>query len=98
VNRELEQYEQRVEFCAPEDAMLHFSWARTPEEMQLKVASWSHHDGLKSWIFYHLYWKGAPYLWRWMRDFHPFARGLWPALRARDYSASIARSPLVPSL
>lgn len=98
VRRPAEPDERRVEFCNTEDAILHFSWARTPEEMRLKVASWSHHDGLKSWMFYHLYWKGAPYLWRWMRDFHPFARGLWPALRARDYSALIAPRNLVPTL
>ena len=81
VQRAAEPNEVRVEWCGEEDAILHFSWVRTPAEIRSKIASWGHYDGFKSWLFYHLYWKSAPRFWRWQRDFHPFARGLWPALR-----------------
>lgn len=62
-------------------AILHQSWARSPESIRSKIASWGHNEGLRSQIFYYLRWRPAPYLWRVMRDFHPFARGLWPALK-----------------
>ena len=73
--------EFRRENLTIDDAILHFSWARSAEDIRAKVASWSHNEGLKSWIFYHLWWKSAPYLWPWMRNFHPFVRGLWPRLK-----------------
>lgn len=91
VSRDLEPNERRLAFCQSEDAILHFSWARSPQQMRRKVASWGHYS-LKAWVFYALHWRSAPYIWRWLRDFHPFARGLWPALRAQDYS-SILRQP-----
>ncbi len=81
VSRPPEPNEHRLENCRDEEAILHFSWVRTPAEIRSKIASWGHNDGIKSWLFYHLYWKSAPRLWRWLHDFHPFARGLWPALR-----------------
>lgn len=80
-NRPAETNEHRVNFCRPEEAIVHFSWVRTPAEVRSKIASWGHSDGWKTWFFYQLYWKSAPRFWRWYRDFHPFARGLWPALR-----------------
>jgi hypothetical protein len=76
-----ENGEHRVPICESRDAILHFSWARSQADVRNKVASWGHNEGLKSWLFYHVYWKTAPLTWRWMRDFHPFARGLWPALK-----------------
>ncbi|MGA3171000.1 MAG: hypothetical protein ABSE62_08275, partial [Chthoniobacteraceae bacterium] len=81
VRRRPEPDEMRVDCCREEEAILHFSWVRTPAEIRAKIASWGHNEGMKSWLFYHLYWKSAPRLWRWLHDFHPFARGLWPALR-----------------
>jgi hypothetical protein len=81
VSRPTEPGEYRVEFCEADEAIVHFSWVRTPAEIRSKIASWGHFDGWRSWRFYHVYWKSAPLLWRWFTDFHPFARGLWPALR-----------------
>jgi len=81
VARQLESNEERIDFCQDHEAILHFSWVRTPAEIRSKIASWGHNDGLRSLLFYHLRWRCAPYLWRWQRDFHPFAHGLWPALR-----------------
>jgi glycosyltransferase involved in cell wall biosynthesis len=90
VRRRPEPNEFRVDCCKETDAILHFSWVRTPAEIRSKIASWGHNEGWKSWLFYHVYWKSAPTLWRWLRDFHPFARGLWPALRpVRDQMALV---------
>jgi len=86
VSRPTEPGEQRLEFCAEDEAIVHFSWVRTPAEIRCKIASWGHADGWRSWRFYHLYWKSAPHLWRWFSDFHPFSRGLWPALRPAHLS------------
>ncbi len=73
--------ETRVVLENATSAILHRSWARSPESVRSKIASWGHNEGLRSQIFYYLRWLPAPYLWRITRDFHPFARGLWPALK-----------------
>jgi hypothetical protein len=80
-NRPAEANEHRVTFCSDAEAIAHFSWVRTPAEVRSKIASWGHSEGWKTWFFYQLYWRSAPRFWRWHRDFHPFARGLWKALR-----------------
>jgi len=81
VNRPAEEREHRVDFCESGDAILHFSWARTPEQIRNKIASWGHNDGLKTWFYYYAVWKPSPFSWHWLRDFHPGARGVWPALK-----------------
>jgi hypothetical protein len=81
ISRPTEPGEHRLEFCEPDEAIVHLSWVRTPAEIRSKIASWGHYEGWRSWRFYHVTWKSAPRVWRWLRDFHPFARGLWPALR-----------------
>jgi len=73
--------EVRATLLQDTDAILHYSWARSPSAVRTKVASWGHHQGWRSWLFYVRYWAPAPWIWRHMRDFHPFARGLWPALK-----------------
>ena len=79
--RAAESNEHRLACCTDAEAIAHFSWVRTPAEVRSKIASWGHHEGWKTWLFYQLYWRSAPRFWRLHRDFHPFARGLWPALR-----------------
>jgi hypothetical protein len=81
VNRPAEPHEHRVDFCESSDAILHFSWARTPGQIRTKIASWGHNDGLKTWFYYYAVWKPSPISWHFLRDFHPGARGLWPALK-----------------
>lgn len=76
--------ETRAEMLAPEDAILHYSWAGSSERIRSKVSSWGHSSGRRSQAFYRLRWRPAPYVWRVMRDFHPFADGLWPALKISD--------------
>lgn len=66
---------------APSDAILHNSWGRDPKTIRRKIASWSHNQGWRTQMFYLTKWKPAPLLWPIMRDLHPFARGLWPALK-----------------
>jgi hypothetical protein len=87
VAREPETGELRRLELSPEQAILHYSWAGPSSRVRRKLGSWGHSGGLRSLAFYHLRWKPAPLLWPRMRDFHPFARGLWPALKvshARD--------------
>ena len=81
VRQTMSEGEHRVELSDGADAILHRSWARSSDSVHSKIASWGHNEGLRSWMFYYLRWKPAPYLWRITRDFHPFARGLWPALK-----------------
>lgn len=87
VAREPEPGEVRVALLDPDQAILHYSWAGPSSRVRRKVGSWGHNSGARSLAFYHLRWRPAPLVWRRMHDFHPFARGLWPALKvshARD--------------
>ncbi len=79
--RPTEQNESRQQLLTGADAILHFSWVRSASALRGKIASWGHSQGWRSWLFYYRYWLPAPRLWRTMHDFHPFARGLWPALK-----------------
>lgn len=81
VSRPAEEGETRVEIPKLDSAILHNSWARTPKNLRSKLASWGHGGTLRMSLYYLLCWRLAPYRWRWLRDFHPFARGLWPRLR-----------------
>jgi hypothetical protein len=83
VSRPLEAGEHRVEFLDHEDAILHNSWARDPAATRQKMASWGHSTGSRFNTYYWFRWWPSPWLWRLQRDLHPFARGLWPALRPR---------------
>lgn len=73
--------EIRLEAVSAADAIIHNSWARSAQSVRSKVASWSHNEGARSWFYYYGCWLPSPLLWRVMRDFHPFSRGLWPALK-----------------
>lgn len=84
--------EQRLECLEPGDAVVHNSWARTPESIRRKIGSWGHSAGYRSWLFYYTSWRPAARLWPLMRDFHPFARGLWPRLKpCTSLPSAIAR-------
>jgi len=76
--------ETRAELLTPEEAILHYSWAGSSERVRSKISSWGHSSGWRSQAFYGLRWCPAPHVWRLMRDFHPFSRGLWPALKISD--------------
>ncbi|SDB79869.1 hypothetical protein GA0111570_101140 [Raineyella antarctica] len=72
--------EVRVARLGPEQAILHNSWGREPGMIRQKIRTWGHASGIKGQLYYWLQWFPAPITWRWMRDIHPFARGLWPRL------------------
>lgn len=77
--------EVRLEALSHSDAIVHNSWGREPSAVHRKIRTWGHAAGLKGEIYYWSKWWLAPALWPVMRNFHPFARGLWPRLtRTRD--------------
>lgn len=80
VHREPEEGEVRRVLLDPDQAIWHNSWARPPRSVRRKIASWGHHEGWRSRLYYWLYWLPAPLLWRAQRDVHPFDRDLWPRL------------------
>jgi hypothetical protein len=75
--------EERWEALEPEQAVIHNSWARSPREILQKTRSWGHASGWRGRLYYAAVWLPAPLTWRWARDIHPFARGLWPRLERR---------------
>jgi hypothetical protein len=80
VRRNPEHGEVRVTAIAPEEAILHNSWARTPRAIRTKIGSWGHANDAAYGGYYWTVWWPAPVTWRLLRDFHPFSRGLWPRL------------------
>jgi hypothetical protein len=81
VTRPAEDNETRLALLDPQQAIVHYSWAGSRARIRSKVDSWGHSDGWRTRAFYLLRWQPAPLLWRTMRDFHPFAGELWPALK-----------------
>jgi hypothetical protein len=81
VARPAAENETRLELLGPQQAILHYSWAGSRARIRSKVDSWGHTDGWHTRAYYLLRWRPAPLLWRTMRDFHPFAGELWPALK-----------------
>jgi hypothetical protein len=76
--------ETRVEGLTMEQAIIHNSWAKSPREVWRKTRSWGHAAGLRGTVYFLTRWLPAPLTWRRMRDFHPFARGLWSRLAPVD--------------
>jgi hypothetical protein len=83
--------EHRENLLQSSEAILHNSWARSSASIRSKIGSWSHNEGWKSWAYYYCRWLPARFAWELLRDFHPFERGLWPALKV---STSVPRSLL----
>lgn len=73
----------------PAAAIIHNSWARSPRQVWSKVTGWGHASGARGVGYFLAVWLPAPVTWRLLRNFHPFARGLWPRL---------ARLPLTPDV
>lgn len=90
VARDLDPGEVRVELLEHEDAIIHNSWARDTASIRQKMASWGHSTGSGFSPYYWFRWWPSPILWRLQRDLHPFARGLWPALRPRPGTGLLA--------
>jgi hypothetical protein len=81
--------EHRAFVITPADAIWHNSWARSPKQVRRKVATWGHNQGLRSHVYFVVTWLPSPMTWRRLRNFHPFASGLWPRL------APVSRLPFV---
>lgn len=80
IARAAEPDEVREVLLTDGDAIVHNSWARAARSVHRKVRSWGHGGSLRAALYYWLVWLPTPFLWRIMRDIHPFARGLWPRL------------------
>lgn len=78
--REPSSLESRETLLQLSDAIVHNSWARTPRDLRRKLASWSH-SSVRAWLYYFTRWLPSKWMWRWMRNLHPFFGGVWPALR-----------------
>lgn len=61
-------------------AVVHNSWARDPRAVRRKLASWGHHGGRRTRVYFALCWLPSTVTWRLLRDFHPLFRPLWPRL------------------
>ena len=83
VTRPAGENETLMELLQPEDAILHNSWARAPQDVWRKVTSSGHARDYGLVRYYVTRWWPAPALWRVQRDLHPFSGGLWPALARR---------------
>jgi len=81
VSRPPEVDEVRAEMLVHAEVILHNSWGREPAEVRRKIRTWGHAAGLRGEWYYWTTWRASPMTWPWVRDFHPFAHGLWPRLR-----------------
>ncbi|PWJ26131.1 hypothetical protein ATK17_2275 [Branchiibius hedensis] len=81
--------EDRSFLVTPQAAIVHNSWARSPEQVWSKLTGWGHASGLRGVVYFAAVWWPAPVTWRLLRNFHPFARALWPRL---------ARLPSTPEI
>jgi hypothetical protein len=72
--------ERREVLLEPTSAVIHNSWARSPAQLRNKLSSWSH-AGMRAWVYYAARWLPSVWLWRWMKNLHPYFGGIWPALR-----------------
>jgi hypothetical protein len=63
------------------EAILHFSWARTEEDLVGKLSSWSHNADFDWRLYLERTWRPAPRRWMWTYNFHPIWPRRWPALR-----------------
>lgn len=81
VRRPAEPDELRDDSLTLDDAIWHNSWGRTTGEVWRKTRTWGHAAGWRGARYFVLRWLPSRWLWRWTKNFHFFADGLWPALR-----------------
>lgn len=85
--RDAEEGEHRWAELEETDAIVHNSWARSPAEVWHKTRSWGHAQGIRTAMYYVIRWLPSPWTWRFVRQWHPFAHGLWPRLDRRPAHA-----------
>lgn len=76
--------ETRAALLTSDDIIWHNSWARSSGAVWKKIGAWGHSEGLRTRKYFFVTWLPAPARWGRMRDFHPFARGLWQQLTLLD--------------
>lgn len=74
--------EVRLEVVPSDQAILHNSWGRSPRQILQKTRSWGHASGARGLVYFMTRWWPARWAWRWQRNLHPFADGLWPRLQS----------------
>lgn len=62
------------------DLILHQSWARTSDEIQLKLNNWSHKNDFNTTSFYKLWDAIDEYNYHCLSNFHPLQPSAWPGL------------------
>ncbi|MBW3637975.1 MAG: hypothetical protein KY445_16145 [Armatimonadetes bacterium] len=90
VRQRLAPGETRRELAEAAHAIVHNSWARSPQSVRSKIASWSHNEGWKSQLFFYLYWLPSPHTWKLLRNFHPVSPNLWPRLKPSGLEAILS--------
>lgn len=83
VVRPSEHLEHRQPMLAHEQAIIHNSWARSMGDIRQKVRSWGHATSVRGAAYLWFRWWPTPLTWWFLRDVHPFARGLWPRVVRR---------------
>jgi hypothetical protein len=80
----------------PREAILHFSWARTEDDLVNKLSSWSHRDDFDGLRYLDRVWRPSPRRWPLMYDFHPIWPRRWPALRPVRLDPRLTPDPPSP--
>ncbi len=93
VLRAPEPGEERVVAAAPDDAIVHNSWARTLRQVRAKVRGWGHARDFSARRYLWLVWWPSPLTWRAQRDLHPLFGAVWPRLRHVPVPTASARPP-----
>jgi hypothetical protein len=81
--------ESRRQGLTASAAIVHNSWGKSVGQTWRKTRSWGHAEGWRSTWYYATTWLPAPLTWRWLRDFHPFAHGLWWRLARVELPAEL---------
>ncbi len=75
----------------PDQAIWHFSWARTEENLRTKLQCWGHAHQFNGRRYLKRVWRKSDRDWPKMRNFHPFLRDHWPALKCTTLNLSELR-------
>ena len=63
------------------EAIWHFTWIRTEDELRRKLSSWGHSLDFDTEKYLSDVWRPAPQNWRRLENFHPIYPSTWPKLR-----------------
>lgn len=80
IQRPAEADEVRSHDLGVEDAIIHNSWGRSRRAIWRKTRTTGHAKEMRATLYFLTTWLPAPFVWRVMRDFHPFMGPLWPRL------------------